>query len=110
MRGGGDQWTVQEYYKNYPKLNQGKEMHEEIRHYMGGFFRIVPTNNSAFQTGLHGFYGVDYERDFVPSMDAYDRAMNWNLNTALLHHAGKKDSHTGSTRLDGSKLTHCCDI
>ena len=95
MQGGRDQWTVQEFYKNYSKLNQGKEMHEEIRHYMGGFFRIVPTNVSAFHTGLHGFYGVDYGRDFVPSMDAYDRAMSWNLNTALLHHAGKKGSHTG---------------
>ena len=62
---------------------------------MGGFFRILPTNVSAFHTGLHGFYGVEYGRDFVPSMDAYDRAVSWNLNTALRHHAGKKGSHTG---------------
>lgn len=74
MRGGGDQWTVQEY----SKLKQGKEMYEEIRHYMGGFFRTVPKNVSAFHTGLPGFYGVDYGRDFVPSMDAYDRAVSWN--------------------------------
>ena len=54
-------------YKNYSKLNQGKEMYEEIRHYMGGFFRII----SAFHAWLHGFYGVEYGRDHVPSMDAY---------------------------------------
>ena len=82
-------------YKNYSKLNQGKEMYEEIRHYMGGFFRIIPTNVSAFHTGLHGFYGVEYGRDHVPNMDAYDRAVSWNLSTALRHHAGKKGSHIG---------------
>ena len=88
------------YYKNYSKLNQGKEMYEELRHYMGGFFRIVPQNVSAFHTGLHGCYGVDYGRDFVPSMDAYDRAVSWNLNTALRHHAGKQGRQSHWIRLD----------
>ena len=92
MRGGGDQWTAQEFLNNYSDQNRGKRMYQELTHYTLGFFRTIPTNGCGFHAGLHGYYGVEHGRDYVPDLDPYGRQVSWNLNTGLRHHVGKTGS------------------